>query len=91
MDAVSPAAHDVSASAAVCAAEAALARSSGGALPPVSALFLVGAAPCLAGFPPWLLASAELYHLGPLPGAARRGGVADGVRRFTHTSQRLGK
>ena len=91
-----PSPHDVSASAAVCAAEAALSRRHRRSAappppPPVAALFLVGAAPCLAGFPPWLLAGAELYHLGPLAAAARSGGVAAGVRRFTRTAQRLGK
>jgi hypothetical protein len=81
----------------VRAAEARLAAAPRHALPPrPDAIFLVGHAPCLAGFPPWLAASAELYHIGTLMLAAAAeaqrggGGVAAGAARFARTAQRLG-
>ncbi len=83
---------DGSANGAVRWAEAALAASPAHALPPrPDCIFLVGRAPSLCGFPPWLTAAAELYHLGALREAARGRGVAAGAARFARTQQRLGK
>ena len=44
---------------------------------------------CMAGFPPWLLQCAELFHLGSVH-ACREQDLEDMLQQFHRTPQRLG-
>ena len=44
---------------------------------------------CIAGFPPWLLRCAELFHLGSVH-TCRNQDLEDMLQQFHHTPQRLG-
>ena len=44
---------------------------------------------CIAGFPPWLLRCAELFHLGSVHTCGEQD-LEDMLQQFHHTPQRLG-
>jgi hypothetical protein len=60
------------------------------ARPQVCLCFGRGACFTLAGYPSWGLAQSEVYPMGPLREATRRG-VREAAERFVSTAQRFGR
>ena len=60
------------------------------ARPQVCLCYGGGAALSLAGYPSWGLAQSEVYRMGPLREASRRG-IREAAERFVSTAQRFGR